>query len=110
MLARRFRRALFCTQPPKPDIPEPLEFEAPRDDTIDHKASRKLAKRYFFIFPVVAYIIYDSLFKRKCEFSDRVELKLVSHRFEKFLGRLSEKKIEKELENKLYKDDTEEVK
>lgn len=68
-----------------------MEFEAPRDDTKDYDKSRRLLRRYFFMFPIVGYVLYDSLLKRKNVYSKRSELKFFSEFVETKIGEYSER-------------------
>lgn len=67
-------------------------------------------RRYFIIFPLAAFCLYDMLCVRRNDFSRNREAKFINKPVEAIIGSLISKRIIKHNQNHIYKQDTEEVK
>jgi hypothetical protein len=88
-----------------------MEYQAPVDDTIDHKRYSKAFRRYFFLIPLALYFTYKIGFIKSNQFSNQKELTFLSKNFEEnYVGPYISKFANKQIHGMIYKQDTPEVK
>ena len=109
----------FSTDPPKSNNSSDaqnenmrsMEYEAPIDDTKNPEMHRKFLQMVFIFIPFTLYLIYKTFFVRVNSFSKCKEIKIISDNFErKVVGRRTTNRIMKEMQGKIYKEDSEEAK
>jgi len=109
-------RMQFWTKDTKEEEPQPvntsrMEYQAPVDDTIDHKRYSKAFRRYFFLIPLALYFTYKIGFIKSNQFSNQKELTFLSKNFEEnYVGPYISKFANKQIHGMIYKQDTPEVK
>ena len=65
-------------------------------------------RKYFFFIPVLTWIFYDLLFRRKNNFSQNIEYKLINEKFEHYLGGKISSFILNKYKARIYKKGTDE--
>ena len=84
------------------------DFQAPKDDTYKNFESTKVFfRRYFLLFPVALYALYNLTLVKKNKYSERYEIKFGSRWVENTLvAEYLNRKIGPHIDGKVYKQDT----